>query len=70
MEKKGDVWRPLLGLFSVGTVLVVSIVLGYLAGSWLDGRLRTEPWLMVAGVALGTTGGFIQLFRIVKKTTS
>ena len=63
-----DSWRPLAGLFSVGMVLVAGILLGYFAGSWLDGRLSTTPWFMVVGVLLGTAVGFLELFRIVKKS--
>ncbi len=33
------------------------------AGWWLDGRLGSAPWLMVAGIALGATGAFISLVR-------
>jgi len=70
MDKKDEVWGPLLGLLSVGTVLVAGIVLGWFAGTWLDRRFGTEPWCMVTGVVLGSVGGFVELFRIVKKTTS
>ena len=63
-----DSWRPLAGLFSVGMVLVVAILLGYFAGSWVDGRLSTQPWFMGVGVLLGAAAGFVQLFRIVKKS--
>ena len=70
MEKKDEVWGPLLGLLSVGTVLVAGIVLGWFAGRWLDRRAGTEPWGVVIGVVLGSVAGFVELFRIVKKTTS
>ncbi len=35
------------------------------AGWWLDGRLGSAPWLMIAGIALGATGAFISLVRAV-----
>jgi F0F1-type ATP synthase assembly protein I len=57
----------LLSLLSVGTVLVTCIVLGYLFGHWLDGKLGTDPWLGVVGVVLGSVAGFVQLFRTVSK---
>src|SRR5882672_3993429 len=50
MESDGRSNRSILNLLSVGTVLVVSIVLGYLLGSFLDRRLGTSPWLVVTGV--------------------
>ncbi len=65
--QKSPEWQPLMGLFSVGTVLVAAIVLGYLAGSWIDGRCGSKPWGLIGGVLLGTAAGFVQLFRVVKK---
>jgi F0F1-type ATP synthase assembly protein I len=59
---------PLLSLLSVGTVLVTCIVLGYLAGRWLDGKWGTDPWLGVTGVVVGSVAGFLQLFRTVSQT--
>ncbi len=55
----GSMWN----LLSVGTVMVVCILLGYLLGSYLDRRLGTSPWMTVAGVVLGSAAGFVQLFR-------
>ena len=57
----------LLSLLSVGTVLVTCILLGYLGGRWLDGKLGTDPWLGMVGVVLGSVAGFIQLFRTVSR---
>lgn len=68
MTLKGGSNRPLLGLLSVGMVLVTCIVLGYFLGRYLDGKLGTEPWLTVAGVLLGTAAGFLDLFRTVSRT--
>jgi len=67
MESDGRSNRSILNLLSVGTVLVVSIVLGYLLGSFLDRRLGTSPWLVVTGVLLGTAAGFVELFRTVSR---
>jgi F0F1-type ATP synthase assembly protein I len=55
-------------LLTVGTVLVAAITLGYFLGSYLDRRLGTSPWLVVAGVVLGTTAGFVELFRSVSRS--
>lgn len=54
---------PGRALVGVGLELVVSVVLLLLAGRWLDGRLGSEPWLMLLGAALGMAVGFYQLFR-------
>ncbi len=32
-----------------------------LVGWWLDGRLGSEPWLLICGIALGAAGGMYSL---------
>ena len=32
-------------------------------GWWLDGRLGTEPWLMILGILLGAAGAFYSLVK-------
>ena len=59
--------RSVMNLMAVGTVLVACVVLGFLLGSYLDRRLGTSPWLVVAGVMLGTAAGFVGLFRTVSR---
>ena len=36
------------------------LVLGFV-GWWLDGKLGTEPWLMIAGILLGAAGALVSL---------
>jgi ATP synthase protein I len=67
MESGGSSTRSIMNLMTVGTVLVVCIVFGYLLGSYLDRKLGTSPWLVVAGVILGTAAGFVELFRTVSR---
>ena len=43
-----------LGLASgVGFTIVGSILLWVLAGRWLDRKLGTEPWALIAGIIIG-----------------
>ena len=42
----------------VGSILAGTL-LGYLADQWLD----TRPWLIVAGIVLGSYSGFMKLYR-------
>jgi ATP synthase protein I len=53
---------PYLGL---GVQLAAGIIIFYYVGSWADEKLRTAPWLMLAGVLIGAVGGFIKFFRTV-----
>jgi F0F1-type ATP synthase assembly protein I len=39
------------------------------AGRWLDGRLGSEPWLLLAGAFLGMAVGFYTLFKKVALTS-
>ncbi|MFN0086808.1 MAG: AtpZ/AtpI family protein [Blastocatellia bacterium] len=53
--------------FSVGAVITSNIVGGVIAGYLLDRWLGTDPWLVVAGVILGTIGAFVSLYRIMAR---
>ncbi|MBI5630505.1 MAG: AtpZ/AtpI family protein [Elusimicrobia bacterium] len=53
-------WAFALG---AGTQLVTSVLLGFLAGQWLDGKLGTGPWLMLLGAFLGISVGLYQLIK-------
>ena len=50
MDPNGRGSRSIMNLMTVGTVLVGCIVIGYFLGSYLDRKLGTGPWLVVAGV--------------------
>ena len=56
-----------LRLASVGIELAISTVIGLLGGRWLDGKLGTEPYLMIVGLLLGVTAGFRSLFLAARK---
>jgi len=66
MRENQRKWIRGAGLAStVGLVLVVSTVIGYAFGSWLDKKLGTDPWLMLLFTLMGIAAGFIEMFRIV-----
>ena len=48
---------------SAGTQYAASIIVCLLVGWWLDGRLGTTPWLLMAGVVLGAVAGFYNLYK-------
>ena len=52
---------------TVGTVIAANVIAGIVAGYWLDRWLGTRPWMLIAGVALGTVGAFLGLYRIVSR---
>lgn len=68
MPRQDYGWMRKAGLASsVGLVLVVSIVLGWAFGSWLDSKLHTAPYLMMLFTLLGIAAGFIEMIRIAQQ---
>jgi F0F1-type ATP synthase assembly protein I len=51
-----------------GITLAVSVVLGYFAGQWLDGRLNTGIIFTLIGVLLGLVGAAISTVRLYEAT--
>ena len=49
-----------------GITLAVSVVLGYLAGHWLDDRLNTGIIFTLIGVLLGLVGSVINTVRLYR----
>ena len=57
-------WGVQLGPFlTLGVQLAVTVLVCFFLGRWLDSVFNTAPWLMIIGLALGVTGGFINFFR-------
>lgn len=51
----------------IGIFFGVALGIGVFAGSWLDGRFHTKPWLTLVGMLLGIAAWFRELYRIVKQ---
>lgn len=61
-EKDRKLLRVLGALSTVGITLVVSTVIGYFIGHYLDGRFGTTPWLTLVFLLLGIAAGFKNLY--------
>ena len=46
-----------------GIQFAASIVVFLYLGQWLDRKLGTAPWLLLAGVFLGAGGSFYSMYR-------
>lgn len=61
---------PALGLIGIGWYVATCIVLGTLAGLWLDGATDTKPVFTLFGMALGLLaagyGGYRMLMDVVR----
>jgi F0F1-type ATP synthase assembly protein I len=53
---------------AIGIQIGVSVGLGALGGMWLDDKLDTDPWFVLAGILLGLFAVFIDIYRLMKKT--
>ena len=51
------------GWASVGVEFGLIVVLFFLGGRWLDGRLGATPWLTLTGSLLGVAAGMFLLIR-------
>jgi len=59
-------WETALRLTGVGFYIGACIVLGTLAGLWLDGKLGTRPLFLIGGLLLGVVVAFYGLYRMLK----
>ncbi|MDE3056672.1 MAG: AtpZ/AtpI family protein [Bacteroidota bacterium] len=55
--------------FTIGIQLALIVVAMFFVGRWLDGRLNTAPWLMIAGVMVGIAFGLYKFIQTVSEVT-
>ncbi len=58
-------WQAALRLIGVGWYVAGSILLGVLAGLWLDNTFDTKPLFVVAGLILGIIVAGYGVFRML-----
>jgi len=58
-------WVAALRLIGVGFFIGGSILLGVVAGLWLDSRLNTSPILVIVGLVLGIVFAFYGVYRML-----
>jgi F0F1-type ATP synthase assembly protein I len=57
-----------LALFSeIGIVLLVTTLLGALAGHWIDEQLGISPLMFVSGFLGGAAAGGIAVYRLINR---
>ncbi|MGE3800061.1 MAG: AtpZ/AtpI family protein [Candidatus Kapaibacterium sp.] len=57
-------------LLGGGIQLTVTILAFAALGWWLDTKFETEPWLLLAGLIFGATGGMISFIRTALRAGS
>jgi len=58
-------WQAALRLIGVGWFIGISILLGVLAGLWLDGKFNTKPLFVIVGLILGVVIAFYGVYRML-----
>jgi F0F1-type ATP synthase assembly protein I len=57
-----------IALFSeIGIVLLVTTLIGVLAGYWADGQLGTLPIFVIVGFLAGAGSGTVMIYRLVSR---
>ena len=66
--RNGTRFYNALSASSVGLEFGVSVIITLLVGIWLDGKLGTEPWLMLGCMMLGFVAGFRAVLHAVARS--
>ncbi len=63
-ERADDGPNPMVGL---GLQFVVVVLVCLFVGQWLDRRLGTGPWLLLAGMMFGAGVGLWTMLRVMRQ---
>ena len=67
-EKKNGVKYGAAGLYlAVPGILLAAPTIGFFVGDWADGKLGTEPYLMIVGLVLGFIAAAREIYNLLKK---
>lgn len=53
---------------SIGIQFVISVLLGYWGGTWLDGKFGTDPWFMCIGMFAGMAAAIYDMVVLTKQS--
>ena len=67
-EQEKKQYKALMSLTSMGFATVISTLLGFWFGLYLDGVFGTAPWLMILFLILGVIAGFRSIYLTIKKS--
>ncbi|OGN81586.1 MAG: hypothetical protein A2X23_13205 [Chloroflexi bacterium GWC2_73_18] len=57
-----------LAIFTeIGLVLLIAVLAGVLAGSWVDRQLGTTPIFLLVGLILGLAAGTFAVYRLMTR---
>lgn len=57
-----------VGMYTaIPTMMMVGPMLGYFAGTWLEGKWGGAPWVSTGGAILGMIVSFRQIYLVLKR---
>jgi ATP synthase protein I len=62
-KKRTDEGPTAAEFAGVGLQFAAAILVFTFLGQWLDRKLGTAPWLLIAGLFFGAGGGFYSMYR-------
>ena len=48
-----NAWKAAGGAGTIGLEVILSVLVGFFGGRWLDDKLHTHPYLAIAGFVFG-----------------
>lgn len=66
LRRSPEEWNS-LDLASIGITLVLAIGIGSGLGWWIGGKLGNQKVGLIIGFVMGTTAGFMEMFRAVSR---
>ncbi|MFQ5863719.1 MAG: AtpZ/AtpI family protein [bacterium] len=58
-------FKSVAPFIDLGLRFAIAIILGVGGGYWLDSKFHTTPLLLILGLFLGATAGFLTVYRAV-----
>ncbi|OPZ73256.1 MAG: putative F0F1-ATPase [Firmicutes bacterium ADurb.Bin456] len=65
-HNRGGALQALALTATIGVELALSVSLGYYGGQYLDQKMTTGPWFMLAGVLTGLAVGTVGVYKTLK----
>lgn len=63
---RAHMWA-LAGRYSaVGIEMAAAVAIGAVAGNWVDARLQTSPWALLAGFGIGIGAALKAVARVIR----
>jgi len=66
-KEKGGKYKAASLYLTVPTLMAAAIFVGFFAGRWADSYFGTEPYLLLAGLALGFGAAVREIIFLVKR---